>query len=57
VLKKRAQGSVESQRLFREVKRALPLDPISIALGLEPTLAPIQFAGHQGGEMVIVVGS
>jgi uncharacterized caspase-like protein len=52
---RRAQGPVESQRLFREVKRALPLDPISIALGLEPTLAPIQFAGHQGGEMVVVV--
>lgn len=52
---KRARGSVESQRLYREVKRALPLDPISVALGLEPTLAPIQFAGHQGGEMVVVV--
>jgi hypothetical protein len=46
-----AGGALEAQRLHRELASRLAADATAQAFGQRPEMAPMQFAGHERGEM------
>jgi len=49
-----ANGALEAQRLFRDVIGRITADPLAQAFNQQPTMAPLQFAGHERGELFFV---
>lgn len=48
------RGALEAQRLYRDIARRLESDPAARAFGQRPEMAPLQFAGHERGELFFV---
>ncbi|MGQ0801661.1 MAG: caspase family protein [Pseudomarimonas sp.] len=49
-----AQGALEAQRLFRELRTRIASDPVAQSFAQRPEMAPLQFAGHERGELFFV---
>lgn len=47
-------GALEAQRVHRELTKRIALDPAAQAFGQRPEFAPMQFAGHERGELFFV---
>ncbi|MBD8527546.1 caspase family protein [Pseudomarimonas arenosa] len=47
-------GTIEAQRLYRAVSSRLAGSPSAQAFAQKPELSPLQFAGHEGGEIFLV---
>lgn len=49
-----AQGALEAQRLFRDLKSRIANDTVAQSFAQTPEMAPLQFAGHERGELFFV---